>query len=876
MRTTLWSRASELFARAVDLDPLARSALLDAECRDAPELNRAVLGLLAAHDRLDPDADLPPLPGCDEALTEWLDEPLGPGTQAGPFTIMWELGTGGMGAVYLARREIDHATQVVALKVASRRHLAPAVQQQLRHERQVLAALEHPNIAHLIDAGELPDGRPYFAMEFVDGDPITRYCDASRLSLRERLRLMLDVMAAVEHAHRRLVLHRDIKAGNILVDGSGRAKLLDFGIAKLLPTDTRPPIEATAEGSRFFSPASAAPEQVQGIATTVATDIYALGVLLYEMLAGCPPLDMRSHAPTEIVRAIVETIPPLASRSVAAMATKQPDLAREVADARRLGEPGALRRQLSGDLDLILARALRKEPEHRYGNVERFAADLRAVLESRPIAARRGEVAYRLGKFARRNTAKLLLGALAALFAIAFVVGMVLQSLEVARARDHAEARREQAEQVTAFLIDLFRAADPNVAQGRDRTAQELLVEGAARLQRLELDTSTRAALATAIADVHLARDDLKQAEVQVGEVLGWLEHLPDAPPMALSRSYFQRARVAFARGNYASADADLVRALTQASVSPENEVDRLPMLQLRAQSWQALGRRAESLALWQALGQEHLRRFGAEDPRTREIRLRLALALLSAGKDADAEALLEANLRIVDNLGQSRDPADAEVAHHLAVYRRDHGRADEAWALAKDVLRINLAAFGTRHSRTAGSHTLLGTIAQTRGDYPAARTHFEQALQVKQAVLGPDHGNTALSAFNLGLLIHYYQQDAQAAEPYLRAAVENAAGTENAGGVKLAIYRLGLGAALRDLGRDDEARTLLTAARKQLEQEPGQPGHLALAEGELACLTSGLSASGQAQILEHVRHEYPDSHPRRKRLEACLRAPTQ
>lgn len=880
-QTIVWSRAADVFARALDVEGEAREAYVRDACGEDAELHRAVQRLLDAHDELGADENDPALRAWAGAGSDLIDASrLASGTRIGPFRIEEELGIGGMGRVYRATREIDGGVQTVALKLGLFDRLLPQTRQRLRRERRLLATLEHPHIARLIDFGEWTEGQPYFAMEFVDGVPITVYCDRHRLPIRERIRLMLDVLGAVEYAHQRLVLHRDLKAGNVLVDGDGRVKLLDFGIAKPLPSDAGDVAEATLDAQRYFSPATAAPEQITGAATSTASDVYSLGALLFELCTGEPPLPMRDRSPAQFVEDITRTIPPLASQALARLQREQPRQAEQAADARHASGSDMLQRQLRGDLDAVIARTLRKEPTQRYASAEQLAADLRAVLESRPIAARRDERGYRLRKFIRRNAVAVTIGGVALVCALALVAGLVLQSRQLARSRDYADARRAQAEQVTTFLIDLFRAADPKQSRGRDPSARELLARGAERLtgDRVK-DAETRAALSAAIAEVYLVRNDYANAERYSATALRLRQGLPQGDPAQLRESYRLHARTAQALGRYAIAESDIARALSSLPKTSDMDAERFDLLGLRASVLQAGGRLEQALALQEQLVRDYTRRFGARDARTRKAQQQLARVLLAAGQDARAEALLETSLAVpTDTDGD--DPAVARDLYTLALLRRDQGQFDQAEHMAQAALRIHLQVFGERHSATAGDLSALGTIAQKQGRYPQAVEYFERSLAIKRELNGPRHQRVAAAEYNLGEMLHWSLGDPVAAIEHLQAAVAIAEQTLAPDHLNLAIYRLGLAQALHDLGHDTEARTAAIAARDSFERLPGQVTNLAFARAEILCLRrDGRTATDHAdagrqqltQALAVIRAEFADTSPRRRRLEDCL-----
>lgn len=880
--TALWAQAAELFARAVERPAPARAAFLDEACAahaDPPGLRAAVARLLDAHEAMeasgsDPSADGDALPWRG-GVRLWSDEDYGrldPGERAGAFEIERELGAGGMGRVYLARRAVEGSDQRVALKLAASPLWAPQVQRRLRRERELLASLEHPNIARLIDVGELPSGQPYFAMEYVDGEPIAAWCDRRRLPLRARVELALQALAAVDYAHRRLVLHRDLKSGNVLVDGEGRARLLDFGIAKAL--ETAAGAAATVDAQAFFSPASAAPEQALGAPTSVATDVYALGVLLYELLCGQLPIATDGRGAAELAHAIAHEVPALASRRLARLESLDGARAQAIAQARGAASVRALRRQLQGDLDAILARCLRKEPEQRYVSVERLAEDLRAWLQSRPLAARGGERGYRLRKFVRRQRLPLALAGSIAALAIGFLVHTVLQSRELAQARDRAEARRLQAESVTAFMVDLFRASDPLQARGHDPSARELLKRAAQQLETTGGaqigDPGTRAALTAAIAEVELNLGQLDEAQRHSAEALRLRAGLPQLDPALLRYSYRQCAQVALARADYAAAD----RCLGQAErrLPAQNQDEALALLLLRARLSQAQGQLDLALSQWQRADREHQRRYGAADPRSVQARQGRSSALYAAGREDEGQALL-AQLPLVDGDGGDNDPVQAKALTAEARRLREAREYDRAEAAAKQALRIDLQAYGERHAETALTLNMLGTIAQASKRYTEAMAWYERSLAIRRAVLGADHPSVASSEFNLGAMRHLFQDDAAGAEPHLRRAVAIAA-AKTPDHLNLAMYRLGWAMDLHDLGRDAEARAALAPALRRFAELPGQTFNLAMAQTEDACLSpapwSAAQAQAFAQAAATVRAELEPAHPKRARLERC------
>jgi serine/threonine protein kinase len=406
-----------LYEAALDREGEERAAFLRTACQGDEDLFEQVNQLIITHDRTGGFLQNPLL------TLDFGSEPFPrmEGRQIGAYRVLRELGRGGMGAVYLAARSDESFKRTVAIKVV-RPHLdGTAVIRRFRHEREILAALDHPHIARLLDGGSTEEGLPYFVMEYVDGQPIDTWCNERSLTITERLSLFKGVCAAVEYAHTHLVVHLDLKPGNILVTADGTAKLLDFGIAKLLhPAGDIVLAAESVTLPNIMTPDYASPEQVRGGPLGVASDVYSLGVVLYELLTGHRPYRMRSRLLHEVVRVICEEEPTRPSTvvmqtegSVADGPASAP-LTPERVSAVREGDSAKLRRRLEGDLDSILLKALRKEPGERYGSVDQLNEDLRRHLENQPVAARKGTWRYRLARFVRRHRALLLLAGLLA------------------------------------------------------------------------------------------------------------------------------------------------------------------------------------------------------------------------------------------------------------------------------------------------------------------------------------------------------------------------------------------------------------------------------------------------------------------------------
>jgi tetratricopeptide (TPR) repeat protein/tRNA A-37 threonylcarbamoyl transferase component Bud32 len=456
-----WQQVKHLLSEALELDTAGQKQFLDSACANDTDL-RAEVDLLLA-ERVDTGSDLMEQCAADASLLRADPEVDGAPTanRIGPYRILREIGRGGMGAVYLAERDDEHYRQQVAIKLIKPGLGGDVIRRRFRNEMQILAELNHANIARLFDGGETADGVPYLVMEYVEGSPINRYCDEQQLSTAQRLNLFCTVCAAVQYAHQHLVIHRDIKPGNILVTSEGVPKLVDFGIAKLLDQGTFGS-DLTATAVPFMTPQYASPEQLRGESVTTATDVYSLGVVLYELLSGRLPYRFKSRVPHEIAKAICDDDPERPSTAM-------------VLDNGAATQIPKRRKRLHADLDNIVLMAMRKEPQRRYVSAEQFAEDIQRHLAGRPVRARHDTFAYRAGKFIRRQKVAV---AAAALVAITLLVGIIATTWQarVARAeRERSERRFNEVRQLANSIV--FEVHDSVVNLPGSTPARSLIVQ---------------------------------------------------------------------------------------------------------------------------------------------------------------------------------------------------------------------------------------------------------------------------------------------------------------------------------------------------------------------------------------------------------------
>ncbi len=501
MNQELWRKVREVFAEAHRLPAADRVPFLDNACGVDGELRGEVASLLSAFEKA--DGVFQPLP--QDLLSRATQELLPDtriGTILGSYRIVRQIASGGMGEVFEAVRDDGKFQRRVAVKFVRSMLSRQEMIRRFESERSVLASLQHPNIAQLIDAGTSDDGMPYLIMEYVDGKRIDDYCDEHQLSIVERLRLFQVVCGAIQFAHRHLVVHRDIKPGNILVADDGTPKLLDFGIATLLREEGTPP-ERTRTGLGFMTPDYASPEQLRGERATTVSDVYALGMLLYKLLTGQKPYDFRNEFPLEMSRTILNTEPTRPSGKPVSITVAGTS-------------PLRIRRALSGDIDAIVLMALRKEPERRYQSAQDFSDDVGRFLAHHPVAARRGEARYRAGKFIRRHRTASIAFGIVTLAVIGGIGGVVWQGKKAQHERDIALIEEKKAKRINDFLQRMISESDVNWynhGKGPDATAGDILDAASDRLENeLQDEPEVKAELHMTIGNTYLALGNAEKA----------------------------------------------------------------------------------------------------------------------------------------------------------------------------------------------------------------------------------------------------------------------------------------------------------------------------------------------------------------------------
>ena len=868
-----WRVIEPLLDRALDLPDEERADWLTALRSTSPDLAAELAALLRGEDAADRRGFLA------GALEPPAESARGlEGLQLGPWTLERPLGQGGMGSVWLARRADGQFEGRAAVKLLNLALLSEDGRERFRREGSLLARLAHPGIARLLDAGVGARGQPYLVLEHVDGTPIDAFVEQRKLPVDARLRLVLQVLSAVEHAHQNLVVHRDLKPSNILVTADGAAKLLDFGIAKLLEPDGAAPRTAlTVEGIRALTPAFAAPEQILGDPITTATDVHGVGVLLYLLLTGRRPFGNDGQSAASVERLICETdpVPPSAAA------------------------PG-----LGADVDAIILKALSKQPARRYPSAAALADDIERLLDGRPVRARRPSAAYRLRKFVGRNRGGVALAAVA-LVALAGA-GARERTL---RARAEAEARKARA--VEEYLVSVFDVADPFAPPSRkpeDVTARALLDRGAARVdstlagqpevqaelrgvfghvyknlglfdrsvplleraleQRRALHGPRHPAVAGAMSELGEALVGLNQydrAEPLLRDALAQRRALLGNRHVETAESADHLATLLQEKSQYAAAESLFREAveIRRAAEGPDREgvahaLNNLGLvLFARGQYDAAEPHYRQALAIYVA-------RLGEDHPHTAQALHNLAQTQQLRGKTAEADTLYRRALAAKrKSLGDAHPSVTVNLNNLGAMLMREPGRLDEAEAFIREALALDRQIFGARHGYVAASLNNLGGVLRAKGELDEAERVTREALEINRALHGAEHASIALNLNALGVT-RLTRGDAEGAVPVLERSVGMYGRLVGEKHRSHAAVSLNLGKALRESGRTFEAESVFraTAARLDTTNAGSRGFYIGLRTGLGQALTDRGRADEALPVLEHAvamaRKQYP------------------
>lgn len=808
MTDNRWQKTKEIFAEAIELAENEREAFVRDACGDDTDLFAEVMDLIKA--------DATPASVLGQSGPEQFERMISSqmiGTTVGPYRIIEQIASGGMGAVYLAERADGHFEQKVALKLIKRGMDSEEILRRFHAERRILAPLQHPNIARLLDGGIAESGQSYFSMEYVDGLPITNYCDRQSLTIDQRLRLFIETCRAVHYAHQNLIIHRDLKPSNVMVDNDGTVKLIDFGIAKMLDSDSgEPSADLTRTGMFVMTPEYAAPEQISGAAISTATDIYSLGVILVELLTGSRPQWDSFRNGKLISKQITESEPNRPSIQLKSENKEQHDNDWQRRFAVRHTEPDKLIRTLAGDLDNICLKALQSEPQRRYSSAAQFAEDIERFMNNQPVIARADSAAYRIRKFVRRNRS-LLVGLAAIILVIAGLV--TFYTIRLADERDRATLEAEKSNQMVELLTGMFSAADPNISKGKDITAKELLDIGSASIDSQLVD----------------------QPELRVSML------------NVLAASYLQL-------GQFGKADSALHKALEVCKIDLKNRPtpELSKTVHLMGTYYYDLGMYDSSAVYSEMAVSLDSVLYGPNSNETASSLNDLATTYRRLGDMETAEPLLRQALALRRELHGEVHEDVAHTLNHLGRLLYQQGKYDEALPYLTEALDIRLELFGDEHFETVASRGAVGALYRATGEHDKAVASYRIAMNSIISMVGEDHFYVGALSNSLGNALMSDGNYEEAEQLFLRS-IENSKENFPGDKLKLANPMLSFGKVLNLTGRAAEAEPVLREAFDSYSAKMG-PEYRRTADAETAlgeCLFQ-LGRTDEARTyLEHA-----------------------
>jgi serine/threonine protein kinase/Tfp pilus assembly protein PilF len=816
-----WFSLSRLLDEALAVPVAERRAWLSGITAAPDGLGSMLRELLGRHSAAETDDFLRTLPrleatvASDASVTRPREDSV-----VGPYRLLRELGRGGMGAVWLAERIDGALTRMVALKLPHSGPIAAQLAERFARERDILAGLAHPHIARLYDAGVTSEGQPFLALEYVDGQPLGVYCDARHLEVPARLMLFLQVSGAVQYAHAHLVVHRDLKPSNVLVTEDGQVRLLDFGIAKLIAEGAANESALTQAAGRLLTPDYASPEQISGAPVTTATDIYSLGVILYELITGERPYRLKRDSRGALEEAIIEEDVPRPST-----ACKDPAKA-----ALRGTVLAKLAKVLRGDLDTIVLKALKKNPAERYPSVNTLSDDLKRYLNNEPISARPDTVVYRATKFVRRHR-----GGVAATGAVTLLLaGLVaFYTAQLAAERDRALLEVQKATSVSELLTGLLTGADPYYLspQAKEPTVRGILDAGAERIEKeLASQPELQAEMLTVMGKVYTRLGVYDKAQPLLEKGLAAGRRAFGAEHERVAETLNDLGKLLAERADFAAAAPMLEQALAMRRkvLGPEHPDVAVTLIELgRVYSDQGNDQRAEPLVRESLAIRKKV--LGEDDHETATSRTDLALMLWRRGDLDGAESLYRQCLEIYRKTRGDDHPDVAIVLSILGAIATDKHDYAAAEALLRQALALSRQRLGEKHPDVASTLNKLSTALRQQGKYDEAASASREALQIAAPALGNDHPDVAIYKVNLAR-VHLARKQAAAAESLLREALAIRQRAYPAGNWRIGEAEGLLGETLSALGQYDEAEGMLLDAHRLLKDGPGWEGREAKA----------------------------------------------
>lgn len=783
-----WKRIKSLFERATELPESDRAGFLSDAAPNEPAIRAAVQELLAASSQTAQFLEKPVLPN---VVTE--------GQHIGPYRLLRLLGRGGMGQVFLAAREDGTFARQVALKLLRPGLSTPDFLHRLQNERQILANLRHPNIAHVYDGGSTPWGDPYFTMEYVEGLPITTYCEQHQLGLAKRLRLFQTVCETVHYAHQNLVVHRDLKPSNILVTIDGTVKLLDFGIAKMLRPDGDAAEPQTS--THVMTPEYAAPEQICGDAITTAADVYALGILLYELLTGTRPYELRERALQEVVRIISE---------------EEPAKPSDRATSSETSLTASWRRTLRGDLDNVVMMALQKETKRRYASAEALAQDVTRFLKGEPIMARPQTAGYVVRKFVLRHKVGMGITWGVCLLAMTFAFW---HDVQITAERNHALEEAARATAVQNLLVGLFEKADPAQARGLNLSVREILDMGARVAdQELSGQPQVKAEILRVLGDVYSALGEDETAGAFLAQAQTLLSQTIRPPHAAFARVLMQRGEWFQNQGDYARADSFFRQASAMYNALPEqHEAEKADLWHMQAYLAHDEGHMQDAETFYQKALNMRRKLYPHQHPKIALSLNDYGGYLMNVGRYEEARHYMEDALAIRRAVyGQQPHPDLAESLYNIGYWYYEMGESDKSLPYYRETLAIEEKLYDPNHVEIATTLNNLGGSLASLDRFDEAEQILQRALNIQLKDLSPDHPNIAVTRRNLGFSLMGKGNYPRAEQELRMAVASRSTGESHYRGVDETL----LAKILMAQRKSPEARERLSIAQRLIEKE--------------------------------------------------------